>query len=79
MDDDSEFDEQEILYRLDGRTERINHTVNRMERRLDHQRDEIAETKEVAKNNETKINAGTFVGGSAITALFTKVAGVLPW
>lgn len=73
MDQD---DQDEILNRLDERTKLMHDSLSRFEKRLDRQQREIKRNRELAQTNDTKIKLGAFLGGSAITALATKIVGI---
>ena len=68
---------EEILYRLDERTEHIQTTVDALDDKTSNQEEIIKENTARSKKNQTKLNTGIWVIGAAITALFAKVADIL--
>lgn len=74
--DDEERDE--LLYRIDERTERIDRTNVKIHNRLNRHEQAIKANQKRSQSNDEKIKVGGFLGGTAITAVFTKVAGIIP-
>lgn len=69
---------EEILLRVDERTQHMSSSLTRVESRMDEQQDKIENNKARSKKNQTKINAGTYAGGTLLTAALAKLFGLLP-
>lgn len=72
-------EQEEILHRLDERTEYIHNSVNRVDKRLNKQQKRIDENRALAEENETKIAVGAYTGGALVTAIIAKLTGLFPW
>lgn len=77
MDED---ERDEILYRLDTRTKRVDNHLNRLDERVENVENDVDKLENIARSNKQDINAGKGIIGAlaaALTAAVGKVFGVL--
>lgn len=79
MDDE---ETEEILYRLDERTEHIQRSLDgleeRMDSRLSEQDQKIKDNRHKAERNSARLALGTWSVATVLSAIVAKITGVLP-
>lgn len=80
--ENSEDGDEEILYRVDERTERIQEDIGNLSEQIEKQQSQIWDNSRRSRKNETKLTALLYITGAAITAgisaSIAKLAGVAP-
>ena len=72
-----EKEQEEILYRLDERTEHMQKSQARVHSELDELKGDVSENNDLAQKNRTLINGLTFGMSSAITVVFARLMEVI--
>lgn len=68
---------EEILYRLDERTEMIDSKIESHSDDIVKQRERLAKAEDIAQDNRMILNGMTFGLGTFIAAIIGKVTGLL--
>lgn len=71
-------EQEEILYRLDERTEYIQENIEKLDKRVKKHDATIQENQERSRKNAIKISAFVYIGCASLTAILMEVTGLFP-